>query len=68
MAKKIELTVNGMMCGHCVATVENALSALGSNAQVDLDTGSASLMADDSLSVNTVIDAIKKLGFDAQVK
>ncbi|MBQ9994228.1 MAG: heavy-metal-associated domain-containing protein [Clostridia bacterium] len=68
MAKKIELTVGGMMCGHCVATVKNALSALGSNALVDLDTGSASLMADDSLSVNTVIDAIKKLGFDAQVK
>ena len=40
MAKKT-ITIKGMMCAHCVAHVEKALTALGVQAEVDLTSGTA---------------------------
>jgi Cu2+-exporting ATPase len=40
MTKKT-ITIKGMMCAHCVAHVEKALTALGVQAEVDLTSGTA---------------------------
>lgn len=58
MSKKT-VTVKGMMCAHCVSHVEKALTALGVQADVDLETGTAVVTGDVS------DDALRKAVTDA---
>lgn len=55
--------VEGMMCMHCVGRVKKALEALGLTAEVDLDTGIASVAGD--ASDDAVIAAISDAGYTA---
>ena len=55
--------VDGMMCMHCVGRVKKALEALGLTAEVDLDTGIASVSGD--ASDDAVIAAIADAGYTA---
>ena len=40
------IEIDGMMCKHCVAHVKKALEAIGVNAEVSLETNSATVPAD----------------------
>jgi copper chaperone CopZ len=65
MSKVIQLSIPGMKCGGCVTAIEKALDneAGVTRSEVNLETRSASVETDISLSV--LIDAIKAVGFDA---
>ena len=56
---KKTITIKGMMCAHCVAHVEKALTALGVQADVDLASGTAVVTGD------TTDDALRKAVTDA---
>ena len=58
-AMKKTMTIKGMMCAHCVAHVEKALTALGVTAQVDLTSGTAVVTGDvsDEVLTKAVTDA-----------
>ena len=53
------LTIEGMMCAHCVSHVEKALTALGVQADVDLASGTAVVTG------NASDEALKKAVTDA---
>lgn len=60
---KVEIKIEGMMCKHCVAHVEKALSALSCVASVDVDLGAGTATAvlaenaDDSIFAAAILDA-----------
>lgn len=64
----ITLAVKGMTCPHCVASVKNTLEAIDgvSNADVNLENNQATIeTSDDSLSKETLIEAIIGAGYEA---
>lgn len=65
--KTITLHVSGMHCAHCVAKVEKALKALGCKAEVSLEEGKATVTCPESLSAETIEEAVAKAGFPAKV-
>ncbi|AHG86798.1 Cation transport ATPase [Bibersteinia trehalosi USDA-ARS-USMARC-190] len=62
----ITLQLEGLHCGHCVRSVENALSALATvrAVKVDLATQTAVVESDETLTI--LIEAIVEIGFDAK--
>ena len=64
------LTVEGMMCQHCVAHVKKALEAVKgvSLVSVDLDTKTATVEALSTTSVDALITAVKNAGYESKVK
>jgi copper chaperone len=59
------LQVSGMMCNHCVKSVEEALKALGVSVRVDLNRGTVFVEYDENkVSMETMKDAIEYLGYD----
>ena len=62
------LTVEGMMCQHCVSHVKKALEGVKgvSAVTVDLDTKTATVEALSNVSVDTLIAAIKDAGYDCK--
>jgi Cu2+-exporting ATPase len=62
------LTVEGMMCQHCVAHVKKALEAVkGVTAvTVDLDTKTATVEALSTVSVDTLTAAVKDAGYEVK--
>lgn len=59
--------VNGMMCGHCKATVEKALKALPgvTDATADLEKKQAVVTHDGSVSVEAMLKAVTDAGYEA---
>ncbi len=65
MAEKV-LRVEGMTCGHCKMTVEQALEALDgvSEAEVDLEAGSATVRYDESrVDTGAFSEAVEQAGY-----
>ena len=64
------LTVEGMMCQHCVAHVKKALEAVKGVflVSVDLDTKTATVEALSSVSVDALIIAVKNAGYESKVQ
>jgi Cu2+-exporting ATPase len=64
------LSVEGMMCQHCVSHVKKALEGVkGVTAvSVDLDAKTATVDALSSTSVDALITAVKNAGYECQVK
>ena len=64
------LAVEGMMCQHCVSHVKKALEAQKGVAEVtvDLDTKTATVDALSSVSVASLIAAVKDAGYECEVK
>ncbi len=62
----ITMHIEGMTCGHCVASVEKALSAVPgvSGAKADLAAGTAVVTAGDGVDKKALSDAIDEIGFD----
>ncbi|MFY0664601.1 MAG: cadmium-translocating P-type ATPase [Natronospirillum sp.] len=68
MPTKHSLSIEGMSCASCVGRVEKALAAVPGvqEAQVNLATERATLtMADNTVSVDTLIAAVKQAGYKA---
>ena len=64
MEKK--LLVNGMMCNHCKATVEKALSGVPgvTAAVVDLEAKTATVTLSEDVADAALFDAVKAKGFE----
>ncbi len=58
------MKIDGMTCGHCQARVEKALNAVdGVKASVDLKSKSAAVVADASVSDDTLKKAVEDAGY-----
>jgi copper ion binding protein len=66
-AMKKELAVEGMMCMHCVAHVENALKAVPGvvGAKADLDAKKAVVELAEAVPDRVLEDAVKAAGYEA---
>jgi copper chaperone len=66
MASTMTYQVNGMTCGHCVASVTEELSAVpGVTAvQVDLASGRVDVTADAPLEMSAVVAAVEEAGYE----
>ena len=73
MAQKIdrtvELSINGMTCGHCVASVTEELSEVPGvlNVEVILNSGAtskATVVTNTELDDNALRDAVSEAGFE----
>ena len=63
------LNVTGMMCQHCVAHVKKALEGVEgvSSVDVNLEAGTATVEADDSVSDDALVAAVVDAGYEAAV-
>lgn len=64
---KIELTIDGMTCGHCVARVRRALEQQPGVRVLSVEVGSASIEWTGA-SPQMAVDALAKVGFSAHVE
>lgn len=63
-----ELRVSGMSCGHCAATVEDALNALGGTwATVDLRAGRARVLSKAELDSAALLASVREAGYEAHL-
>jgi copper chaperone len=62
----VEITVKGMTCGHCAATVTKALEALPgvSQVQVDLSKGRVTFAAANPIAQEELARVIKAAGYE----
>ncbi len=61
----LQVKINGMSCGHCVASVTRELEAAGaSDVHVDLETGMVSWEGD--VSIDKVAEIADDLGFNCK--
>ena len=62
-----ELTVSGMTCNHCRASVAQALTQVPgvSHVTVNLATGKATIQAAPEVSVATLVAAVQGQGYSA---
>ncbi len=61
-----EITVKGMSCGHCAASVAKALEGMPgvTNVQVDLATGRVTFTGDRSISREELAGVITAAGYE----
>lgn len=59
--------VRGMSCSHCSARVEKALATVKGvkSAKVDLEEKTATVTANENVSLDSLKAAVKDIGFDA---
>ena len=59
--------VRGMSCSHCSARVEKALAAVKGvkSAKVDLEAKTATVTASESVTLDSLKEAVKNIGFEA---
>lgn len=65
---KTVLQLEGLHCGHCVKSVENALSNLPAVNSVSVDLATQRAEIDGEADLNLLIDTIEGLGFDVVLK
>lgn len=65
--RPIELSLEGMTCASCAARIEKKLNKVeGVSASVNYATETAHVMAIDSVTVQSLIDAVKSAGYNAE--
>ncbi len=65
--QNVVLKVDGMSCGHCVSSVEGAVTKLGAIAKVDLASKSVTVEYEDSkITLNAIKEAIEEQGYDVE--
>ena len=62
MLKKQIVNIEGMMCKHCVAHVEEALKAIGADVEVKLEENRAYIY-DTALTDEQIIEAVTEAGY-----
>lgn len=69
MSTTVSLDITGMSCGHCVATVERALSTVRGIAHVEVRVGHADFAASagggEEAMTTAAVDAIREAGYEA---
>ncbi|QNK59348.1 copper ion binding protein [Paenibacillus sp. PAMC21692] len=61
----VVLKVEGMSCGHCVSSVEKAVSEVGANGQVSLADKKVTVEYDEAkVSLDAIKAAIEEQGYD----
>jgi copper chaperone CopZ len=66
---KLELAIEGMSCGHCVAAVSDALRELPGVTVERVGIGSAALTYEpEKVSVDDIMLAVEDAGYAAQAK
>lgn len=65
--KKMRILVSGMTCGHCAARVVEALESLDGvkTAKVKLSRGEAIVSLSEDVSVETILEAVRRAGYEA---
>ena len=67
--EQIDLTISGMTCSSCVATVERSLNKVpGAHATVNLATETAHILVPEGTKTDTLIAAVSKAGYGAKVR
>jgi copper chaperone len=65
--EKLSLSISGMSCGHCVARVTKALSALEGVSVEHVEVGAARLLYDPArVTADRVAAAVDAIGFPAR--
>jgi copper chaperone len=59
------LTVEGMSCGHCEQTVEEAIEAVDGVQSADADREAAQVTVDGDASRERLVAAVEDAGYDA---
>ncbi len=69
MNKKETLHISGMHCASCAGIIEHAIKDIPgvSTANVNIATTKASIVMDDALDVQLLIDAVKHAGYGAEI-
>ena len=62
MTQKYQLSINGLSCAGCVATVETALSAVEGVAQATVNFAEHTAMVEGDVTVEQLLSAVKKAG------
>jgi copper chaperone len=63
--QNVTLKVEGMSCGHCVSSVEGALTKVGATGKVDLANKSVFIEYDEArLTLKSLEDVIEDQGYD----
>lgn len=62
----MDLTIPDMTCGHCRASVTNALLALDPQARVEVDLPARTARVETAAPQAAVIEALGAIGFDAR--
>ncbi|OFB36585.1 cation-transporting ATPase [Mycolicibacterium sp. (ex Dasyatis americana)] len=59
------VTVSGMTCGHCAASVREEVGALPGvrTVEVDLATGLVTIDSDSQVDASAIIDAVAEAGY-----
>ncbi len=67
---KKTLVVNGMMCDHCKARVNDALAALEGvdGVKIDLKKKTATVKSKADIADGVLIAAVKEAGFEAEIQ
>ena len=66
--ENIRLTIEGMSCGHCVASVERALKAVSGVASDTVRVGEANVTYDESRTdPASILAAVSATGFQARL-
>ena len=63
----IELTVNDMTCGGCVASITRVVKGLDANATIDADVASKRVKIESAIDSDKVIAAISDAGYHPEM-
>lgn len=59
------LTVEGMSCGHCEQTVQEALEGVDGVTKATADHETAEVTVEGSAETETLVTAVEQVGYDA---
>lgn len=58
-----EFTVQDMTCGHCAATITDAVKAVDPSGRVEIDLAAKTVRVESAFSAERIAAAIQKAGF-----
>ena len=63
--QNVKLNVQGMSCGHCVNSIQNALKDVGANGKADLSSKTVLVeYNEEKLSLEKIKETIEEQGYD----
>jgi copper chaperone CopZ len=63
----MQISIEGMHCGHCVAAVKQALETVPGVASAEVQIGRATIEAESDISTEDVRSAVEDAGYFAQI-
>lgn len=64
----VNLVLEGMSCGHCVARVTTALTGIPGAKIISVAVGSAQIVVDEASAAQAAVDAVSRAGYPARMK